>query len=276
MDHVDDRSKEEILEAVRAQQAEERRQIRLNVSAPKVASLIPFTKTSGGSLRWAINAICFEPAPGGGVLIIATDAHSVAVRHDPDGLLTTPDEKPLLISPFAGQTKHLHPVFGGLQHSKSSSATRLIIENDRITQEDGRPGSYDLEPLLVTDGTFPRWRGILDPFLHAKPYQSRACFPANVLGRFDFQPKHKNDEAHAVLLWQEPLADPTVPNYSPIFVTSPYPDSADMIGAFMPVNHRRQADALNLLLPQRQWITEIRESNPQTPATAHSNGKLAA
>ena len=270
--------KNEILEKIRMERAAERRTIRLNVSAARVASLIPFTKTPKEPVRWAMNAICFEPAPAGGVFIIATDLQTVVVRHDPDGLLTTPGAKPLLISPFAGQTKALHPVFAGLQNPKPYSAIRLIIQDDWITQQDGRPGTYDLEPLLVTEGNFPKWRSIIAPFLKAKPYTSTAAFPANLLARFDFQPKHKANEAHAVLLWQEPLADPNeTPNGSPIFVTSPYPDSADMIGAFMPLDANRHKHPLTLIMPHREWVTTIKDSaDPQAPSTSDSNGRLAA
>ena len=270
--------KDQILEKIRVENAGRRRKIRLNVSAPLVASLIPFTKSPDRTVRWAINGLCFEPAPAGGVLVIATDLKSIVVRHDAEGVLVTPDDKPLILSPFTGQTKTLHPVFGGLQHPKPYSSTRLLIEDDKITQQDGRPGTYDLEPLLITEQSFPKWRGSLGPFLRAKPYQASAAFPANMLARFDLQPKSRPHEAHAVLLWQEPSADPTAPNYSPIFVTSPYPDSADMIGAFMPVDNRRFIDrgALTLITQHRQWITDIRESDPENPSTTGSNGKHAA
>ena len=267
---------DEILEKIRGEDAAKRRKIKLDISAAKVASLLPFTEAPNGSTRWATNAVCFEPAPAGGVLSIATNRHSIAIRHDPDGLLTTPDAKPLLISPFAGQTKSLHPLFAGLKNPKPYSSVRLIIKEDSITQQDGRPGTYALEPLLLTEGgTFPNWRDIIRAFLKAKPYTSTAAFPANLLARFDFQPKHKANEAHAVLLWQEPSSNGK-PASTPIFITSPYPDSADMIGAFMPVNLRRQADALDLILPPRNWVSTLQDSDPANPSTADSNGTLAA
>ena len=253
MNHVDYRSKDEILEQVHAEMAADRQAYLLNVDADKVASLIPFTKKPDSTSKWGMNAISFEPAISGGLLMIATDGKAILVRHDPDGLLTTPDAKPLLLCPYAGQTKTIHPVFGGLRTSKPHSITRLIIRDGQITQEDGRPGSYDIEPLLLEDRSFPTWRNILGAFRNAKPYQARTCFQANILARFDCHPKRNTEQAHAVLLWQEQLPDTALEN-GPIFVTSPYPDSADMIGAFMPVDLRRQADALDLLLPQRRWF----------------------
>ncbi len=269
--------KDESLEKIRGEDAAKRRKIKLDVSAAKIASLIPFTLLPDGLTPYALNAICFEPAPEGGVLIIATNRHSIAIRHDPDGLLTTHDEKPLLINPRAGQTKTLHPVFAGLQNSKPYSSVRLIIKDDSITQHDGRPGTYALEPLLHTEGgTFPNWRGIIKPFLKAKPYHATAAFAANILARFDFQPKQKAEETHAVLLWQEPQADPIEPNLSPIFVTSSYPASADMIGAFMPINANHQKDASNLITPPRNWVATLQDADPAKPSTAHSNGKIAA
>ena len=255
MNHVDYRSKDEILEQVRAEMSAERRAILLNVDADKVASLIPFTKKPNGTTKWGMNAICLEPASAGGLLMIATDGHSIVVRHDPNGLLNTPDAKPLLLTPYAGNTKTVHPVFGGLRTSKSYSNTRLIIRDGQITQEDGRPGSYDIAPLLLKERNFPKWRNILGAFRNAKPYQARSCFQANVLARFDCHPKRSDDQAHAVLLWQEELPDTAIEN-RPIFVTSPYPDSADMIGALMPVDLRRQADALDLVVPQRRWFID--------------------
>ena len=272
--------KDQILAKIRLENTERRRQISLRVCALKVASLIPLTELPDrSSCRWATNALCFEPAPHGGVLIIATNRQSIAIRHDPDGTITTPDNKPLLISPRADQTKALHPVFAGLQNPKPYSSPQLVAKDDSITQEGGRPGTYALEPLLVTDGgTFPKWPGIIKPFLKTQPYQAGAAFPANILARFDFHPKAKPNEAHAVLLWQEPRVNPTEPNFSPIFVTSPYPDSADMIGAFMPVHNKcfTEPTALDLVTPQRHWITHVHSSDHELPAPADSNGKLAA
>ena len=275
MNHVDYRSKDEILEQVHAEMAAERQAYLLNVDADKVASLIPFTKKPDSTSKWGMNAISFEPATSGGLLMIATDGKAILVRHDPDGLLTTPDAKPLLLCPYAGQTKTIHPVFGGLRTSKPHSITRLIIRDGQITQEDGRPGSYDIEPLLLKDRSFPKWRNILGAFRNAKPYRARTCFQANILARFDCHPKRNTEQAHAVLLWQEQLPDTALEN-GPIFVTSPYPDSADMIGAFMPVDLRRQADALDLLVPQRRWFIDALAENHDTPSNTHSNGNGAS
>ena len=275
MNHVDYRSKEEILEEIRAGMDEKRRAITLNADADKVASLIPFTKKPSGTPKWAMNAICFEALATGGLMMIATDGHSIIARHDPNGILNTPHAKPLLLSPHAGQTRTIHPVFGGLRTGKPFSHTRLLIHDGQIRQEDGRPGSYDIEPMLITDGAFPNWRDILRAFLKAKPYPSTTCLPANILAHFHIHPKRKDDAAHAVLLWQEPSSNGK-PASTPIFITSPYPDSADMIGAFMPVNLRRQADALDLILPPRNWVSTLLDSDPANPSTAESNGKLAA
>lgn len=275
MNRVDDRSQEEILEEIRADMDAERRAITLNADADKVASLIPFTKKPSGTPKWAMNAICFEALATGGLMMIATNGHSLIARHDPDGILKTPHGKPLLLSPHAGQTRTIHPVFGGLRTGKPFSHTRLLIHDGHIRQEDGRPGSYDIEPMLIADGAFPNWREILGTFLTAKPYPSTTCLPADILARFDLHPKRKDDAAHAVLLWQEPSSDGK-PASTPIFITSPYPDSADMIGAFMPVNLRRQADALDLLVPHRRWFLDaLPAQSPNGAASSNGDGASA-
>ena len=48
--------------------------------------------------------------------------------------------------------------------SQSRSDVRLIIRDGNISQEEGSPGHYDIAPLIITDGTFPKWQNILASF----------------------------------------------------------------------------------------------------------------
>lgn len=257
MENPTPQTNEKIMQEVHEQIDREQRAIHLQVNADKVASLIPFVTIPDGSQKWPIHAICFEPAPKGGVLMIATDKHSIMARHDKDGRLKTPDGKPLLLSPHQGMSRTVHPVFAGLRSSKYRTAPTLQIHDGQIWQIDGKPGSYHIAPLLLDNrSSFPNWREILAPFHDAEPYQAVTVLDAHALARFDCYPKRKPREAHAVVLWQKRPVKSTREN-EPIFVTSPYPDAMDMIGAFMPVDSRRQSDACSLYVPGRTWIRDV-------------------
>jgi DNA polymerase III sliding clamp (beta) subunit (PCNA family) len=155
-------------------------------------------------IRYYLNALQVEPHPEGGILLITTDGHTMAIVHDKDGttngewLCELPPKiiracaKPGSRNDLFSKPKHLHFV-GNVAH---------------VMSQDGDPNEIGLMHLetafcKIVDGKYPDWRKVMPK----KPKGlKRTCVNINYLARLQRISKFSETRyAEGVHLFQEDL-----------------------------------------------------------------------
>jgi hypothetical protein len=153
-------------------------------------------------IRYYLNGIYVERAPLelGGVYLVATDGHTMAVIHDKSGSIAGADSAIISITPQAvsaakASQSRKHVL---LKHRVLVQGTRLLIapDFDCAAELYIQPGRCNIE------GKFPNWRGVIPDFSKLKEAQiTTNCVNANYLARLAGLTNDKYGSG--ITLWQD-------------------------------------------------------------------------
>lgn len=132
--------------------------------------LEPIMRFAGrNDIRYYLNGFHVEPAPGGGVLLAATDGHTLIVARDPEGWadgghIIAPEKR--LVS--ASKTKKAGMMF--LQRGESGAGLGAIIDEGVKADENGSLAYVAESPMSIAmhigltefiDGKYPNYRSVI-------------------------------------------------------------------------------------------------------------------
>ena len=130
---------------------------KVSVSARAIAALLPFVSKEPN--RYYLHGIQAEPAPGGGVLLIATDGHTIGVVHD---AFAYADAEHILSIPsaLAKATKARYGLCGTLHFL--GNVVHVVSEEFPTTQNPAIISPHHIYSGHAPDidGAFPNWRAI--------------------------------------------------------------------------------------------------------------------
>lgn len=137
-------------------------------------------------LRYYLNGIYAEPAPGGGAFLVATDGHQMAVYYDADALCP----EPVLFSLTKSGAAACKPKRGMYKH-----VLEINPITERITVKGGK-GVLAVDELylqpgkcFINNGKFPDWKRVLKPFTTGKATES-VTVNARYMAKFFTATKH--------------------------------------------------------------------------------------
>lgn len=121
-------------------------------------------------IRYYLNGIYAEPAPGGGAFLVATDGHQMGVYYDAEALC---EETVLFSLTKAGITacKPQRRVYNQVVEIKPHTQ-RLIIMGSRTPGSDPHEELYLQPGKCFIEGKFPDWKRVLKPFISGKAAES--------------------------------------------------------------------------------------------------------
>lgn len=130
--------------------------IKLNFNPQHLPRLMPFMAT--GDIRYYLNGLYVEKAERGGVYLVATDGHSMAIVHDETGSIEGADNVIFKVTP-------------GLLAGAKAAAKRgnaLIPYRVHMASNRAKVACGDMELFLqpgkcVIEGKFPDWKNIIPP-----------------------------------------------------------------------------------------------------------------
>lgn len=209
----------------------------ISLRAEYVSLLAPFVTSEAGMAP--LNCVRIEPAPGGGVLLVAVNNHGMGIIHDPEAYC----EEPLNLRVTKELVRNCKAKYG------EYVPRRVVLDGDKATVEGGSGRVFYIEPdPVLEDGDFPGWRGILDKAVSAACVANGAVpsplYKPESLGLFNFQGAQRS----GLRLY------PTGPE-SPVVVRSEaYPT---FVGLIMPL-----VDGAAEASPRPQWLAATSEFEP--------------
>lgn len=210
----------------------------VSLRAEYVAALAPFVSPDA-----PMNVLRVEPAPSGGVFLVAMGHNAMGVFHDPDAYT----DEPMLLRISKELARNCKSKYG------DRGPRRVVIDGERASVEDASGNTYYLEPLPVLEtGTFPGWRPILDKAVSAAESSGGAVpsplYKADSMRLFEFQGQREGLRIY-----------PTGAE-SPVVVRSEaYPS---FVGLVMPL-HDAVDEAMS---PRPEWMESEFESLDRLPA----------
>jgi hypothetical protein len=145
--------------------------VRLRASASLVARVAPFMARH--DIRYYLNGVALQKAPQGGLYIVATDGHRLAVAYDKAGSLEGAEGVILRLHPATLKACAKPPKWHGFMDSKTarfaSLEHALCIDGDRVRVGWAAAGK-SIEPShelhvqpgdWLIEGKFPAWRNLL-------------------------------------------------------------------------------------------------------------------
>lgn len=120
--------------------------------------------TGKQDVRYYLNGVSIEPHPGGGVCIVATDGHSLAAIHDPDGWckekIIVGDIPRALIAACKKRKdiKHIGPEHLWIGKSFAIVSTNPEKEPPKNPFSDA---ALHAGKISIIDGKFPDWRRLM-------------------------------------------------------------------------------------------------------------------
>lgn len=135
-------------------------QIRARFEARHVARLAPFMARN--DIRYYLCGLCIEKAEQGGVYLITTDGHSMAVVYDATGTLEGADRIVVAMSSgLIAAAKRAKPI-AGLSQQVLLTGKRVRIALDFDCSGSGE--SYVQAGDSLVEGNFPNWRAVTPDF----------------------------------------------------------------------------------------------------------------
>ncbi len=112
-----------------------------------------------------LNCIRVEPAPGGGVLLVAVNNHGMGVFHDPDAYC----EEAMNLRITKELVRNCKAKYG------EYTPRRVVLDGENATIEGGSGKVFYIEPEpVLEDGNYPEWRRILEGAVNAATVASAA------------------------------------------------------------------------------------------------------
>lgn len=253
--------------------------LRVNIDPRKLASVATFRATN--DIRHCLGGVLIEKAPQGGVYLVASNGHTIAIVYAPDGLLEGFDSVILRTS---------RELLAACKKSWKFNP-RLMVNGARLFMADGNFG-FDAEATdreffvqpgpSVIEGKFPDWARVMPDF--PKLTQTiRHPVASKYLARVEqaLSVHHSKASFAATRLWQEPDSGVVAIQCDP----DPY-----LLILVMPLrtSDREGADLFNSLIngpfgeAKRRKTAELaneltKVANPnQRDAANHSNPAEAA
>jgi DNA polymerase-3 subunit beta len=133
--------------------------IKASFNPVHLVRLMPFKAVQ--DIRYYLNGICVERAEKG-VYLIATDGHTMAVAHDPDGVLEGSDRITIHVSKeLAAAAKKAKPIH--------DLAQKVLVVGQRLRiavdfESHGPLESFVQPGDSLVPGHFPDWRKVLPDF----------------------------------------------------------------------------------------------------------------
>lgn len=122
----------------------------LKVPVRDILPVVPFM--ADRDVRYYLNGIYVEPDPAGGVVIVATDGHTLAAMYSPDGTAS----QPFILNWSKAMTAHAKSA------SRKSSLVHAELETleSRIVIAKGKEEVYIEPGKAWIDGKYPDWRRV--------------------------------------------------------------------------------------------------------------------
>jgi hypothetical protein len=155
-----------------------------------IAALIPFVCEE--ETRYCLNGINVKPLPSGGIVLAATDGHTIGTIFDPDGVadeeMTIPIDRNGFVADLLMRLFQLETVAdhfeGTLTTSRFAEGGAFVAENGTATihAKDGKSihGIFSSTPI---DGTFPYYPELFTNHDFGAAHDCFA-FNGNLLGKF--------------------------------------------------------------------------------------------
>lgn len=129
-----------------------------------------------------LNCVRVEPAPGGGVFMVALSNHCMGVFHDPDAYC----EEPMNLRLTKDLVRNCKAKYG------EYGQRRVILDNGDASVEDSQGRVHYIEPSeVLAEGDFRDWRPILDKAMDKAEATGGAVpsprYEPKSLGMFEFQ-----------------------------------------------------------------------------------------
>lgn len=120
-------------------------------------------------IRYYLEGIRIEPAPKGGIYLVASEGHRLAVIYDKAGTMTGSDGVILRISPeLIRASKVRSPLSPGFDLNVLATGDRVSIAND-FGQEHSDMETFIQPGKPWIMGNYPNWRRLLPNFPKLKP-----------------------------------------------------------------------------------------------------------
>jgi hypothetical protein len=151
--------------------------------------------------RYYLCGVHIEPHPDGGVFLVATDGHLMAVFHDPDGYA---EKSGILTCDYKAKA---------LKTTKADYAPRVVnVMKDTLAGEITAGNSdqtVDRLQFQLVDGSFPDWRRIV-PTGDLKPKEGPRCFDLKLLKIIADSAKLAGATSLAVTFHQKDVTGPAI------------------------------------------------------------------
>lgn len=219
--------------------------VTFNIDAQMFTSLINFTAKPGEDIRDNLSGICIErnPKREKGVIMVATNGHTLLARYDTDGELDTKDKSYLVLSPY--HTGFDDKVPDSNFKKILNNRGRLVCKNGRIFSDRLEERSVHLENhIMITP--FPNWKAIMASYYDAESIIGQIQLNANYIGRFALK------NSHNIQLMQVKPKEKGEPNKQPLFIVQHEGLDDDMIGMIMPAR-------LGKLTERNKWMNDIKD-----------------
>lgn len=192
--------------------------------------------------RYYLNGICFTAHPSGGVLMVATDGHTLGAVHDPDGVIELGEKVRELIIPVSEDCKKkMKKMRDGVFYWRKN-VTSLLPPHAMHQKPDVLANYNDwhdyMESAEAIDGTFPDWPRVV-PKGACKPV-SYFDFKADYLARFE-------GEMGGVRIYGNAPAEPHILKISSI---------PTFMGVLMPMQIRECGES-----PYPDWFKDLAPAN---------------
>jgi len=139
-------------------------QVRARFEARHVAHLVPFMARN--DIRYYLCGLCIEKAEQGGVYVIATDGHSMAVVYDATGTIEGAESVVFSVSTEMIAAAKKAKALGGIPQQVLLTGQRVRIA---IDFDCGREGEAFIQPgNSLVEGKFPSWRKVTPDFSKLK------------------------------------------------------------------------------------------------------------
>jgi hypothetical protein len=144
-------------------------------------------------IRYYLCGICIEPAPQGGIYLIATNGHAMAIVHDESGTIAGADQ--IIMKACSALYD------AGKEASRTSEKCRVLVEGSRVRIAVDSTGEFFVQAGdSLIEAKFPDWRKVLPAFEKLERGALRGNpVAASLLGRVA---KAAGKWASAINLWQ--------------------------------------------------------------------------